>query len=130
MPTETAYNQVLGDLRSALMTLKPGQKTYDEITANRDLVFAKYRPIFSTDHVSTLSKDEFTSFLYLENNHHWSGLYRQGLRASADMDTLRKALGILLDESKPMQERFPLALGMVAGLGKATGHSHIDRGIS
>jgi Endonuclease NucS len=120
MPPETAYNQVLGDLRSALMTLKADQKTYDEKTANRDLVFAKYRPIFSTDHVSTLSKDEFTSFLYPENNHHWSGLYRQGLRVGADMDTLRKALGILLDENKPIQERFPLALGMVEGLGKAT----------
>jgi hypothetical protein len=58
--------------------------------------------------------------MYFENNRHWSGLYRKGLQAAADMDTLRKALGILLDESKPIQERFPMALGMVGGLGKAT----------
>jgi hypothetical protein len=120
MPDETAYNKVLGDLRAVLATLKPGQKTYDEIVVNRDQVFAKYQPIFSTDHVPNLSKEEFTSFLYFENNRHWSGLYRKGLQAAADIDTLRKALGVLLDESTPIQQRFPLALGMVGGLGKAT----------
>lgn len=67
-----------------------------------------------------MSKDEFTSFLYFENNHHWSGLHRKGLQAAADMSTLRKALGVLLDESKPIHERFPVALNIVGGFGKAT----------
>ena len=120
MPDETAYNKALGDLRAVLTTLKPGQETYDEIVANRDQVFAKYQPIFSTDHIPSLSQDEFTSFLYFENNRHWSGLYRKGLQAATDMNTLRKALGVLLDQSTPIQKRFPLALDMVGGLGKAT----------
>jgi hypothetical protein len=117
MSDEAAYNKLLGDLRAAIAALRPGANAYDEIVAKRDEVFAKYRPIFSVDHVANLSKEEFTSFLYFDNNHHWSGLNRMGLRASADMDKLRAALGVLLDESKPIQERFPLALDMVEGLG-------------
>lgn len=85
MPSEAKYSTVLSDLRGVLARFKPGQKTYDEIVATREQVFARYRPLFSPDHIPNLSKDEFTSFLYLENNHHWSGLYRQGLGAAADM---------------------------------------------
>src|SRR5207249_3184628 len=65
-------------------------------------------------------KDEFISFLYFENNRHWSGLHRQGFRAAADMGKLRQALGILLDEDRPIRDRFPEALGMVSGFGKAS----------
>ncbi|MBI3025478.1 MAG: DUF1016 family protein [Candidatus Tectomicrobia bacterium] len=119
MAGDAKYNTVLGDLRAVLAQIKPGEKTYDEIAAPREQVFARYRPIFSTDHIADLSKDEFTSFLYIENNRHWSGLYRQGLGAATDIKKLRQALGILLDERKPIRERFPEALSMVTGLGKA-----------
>jgi hypothetical protein len=116
---EAKYSKVPGDLRGALVRFKPGQKTYDEIVATREQVFAKYRPIFSPEHVPSLTKDEFTSFLYFENNCHWSGLYRQGLGAAGDMGRLRGSLAILLDENRPIHERFPEALGMVSGFGKA-----------
>jgi hypothetical protein len=108
-----------GALRGALARLKPGQKTYDEIVEAREQVLARYRPIFSSGHVAALTKDEFTSFLYIENNHHWSGLHRKGLGAAADIGTLRQGLAVLLDESRPIRERFPEALGMVGGFGKA-----------
>ena len=119
MSDEAKYSKVLSDLRGVLARFKPGQNIYDEIVATRDPVFARYKPIFSSGHVAQLSKDEFTSFLYVENNCHWSGLYRKGLGAASDMKTLRQALGILLDEVRPIQERFPEALGLVTGLGKA-----------
>jgi hypothetical protein len=102
-----------------LVRFKPGQKTYDEIVAPRDEVFAKYTPIFSHNHIPALSREEFTSFLYFENNRHWSGLYRKGLQAATDIVRLREALAILLDESKPIRDRFPSAIGMVTGFGKA-----------
>jgi hypothetical protein len=57
--------------------------------------------------------------LYIENNHHWSGLYRKGLGAAEDMNTLRQAITVLLDEDQPIQERLPKALDRVTGLGKA-----------
>ena len=116
---EPKYNEVLGELRGLLTRFKAGQSTYDEIVAPRDEVFARYRPIFSLEHISNLIKDEFTSFLYFENNRHWSGLYRQGLRAAEDISLLRQCLTVLLDESKPIRDRFPAALGMVTGFGKA-----------
>jgi len=103
-----------------MLRIKPGQRTYEEIVATRDQVFARYRPIFSSDHVRSLSKDEYTSFLYFENNGHWSGLYRKGLQAAADMDKLRATLAILLDETEPIENRFRQALDNVKGLGKGT----------
>lgn len=119
MSNEANYNEALGKLRATLARFKPGQKTYDEIVGTRDQVFARYQPIFSANHVAEVTKEEFTSFLYIENNRHWSGLYRQGLGAAGDMKTLRQALSVLLDESRPIRERFPEAIGMVRGFGKA-----------
>lgn len=123
MTAEGKYGTILGDLRTVLARFKPGQKAYDEIVATREQVFARYRPIFSPEHIPSLTKDEFTSFLYFENNRHWSGLYRTGLGAAVDLNKLRAALAVLLDENRPIRERFPDALGMVTGFGKgiATG---------
>jgi hypothetical protein len=119
MTSEVKYAKALSDLRVVLTQFKPGQKTYDELVARREQVFARYQPIFSSDHVPKLAKEEFTSFLYFENNRHWSGLYRTGLGAASDMNRLRQALGVLLDEVRALRERFPEALSMVTGLGKA-----------
>lgn len=119
MVSEAKYSNALGDLRGVLARFKPGQKTYDEIVSTREQVFAKYRPIFSPEHVPSLTKDQFTSFLYFENNRHWSGLYRQGLGAAGDMERLREGLALLLDENGSIRERFAGALSMVSGFGKA-----------
>ena len=70
MPTDDNYASVLDKLRSVLASLKQGQQTYDDIVAPRDAVFAKFRPIFAVDHIPILSKEEFVSFLYFENNRH------------------------------------------------------------
>jgi len=119
MADEEKYSKAISELRGVAARFKPGQRTYDEIVGFREEVFARYRPIFSSEHVSSLTKEEFTSFLYSENNHHWSSLYRKGLGAAGDMNTLRQALAVLLDEDRPIYQRFPKALGMVTGLGKA-----------
>jgi hypothetical protein len=119
MVDESAYTNAVGDLRTALVEYKPGQREYDNTVACREEAFARYRPIFSTAHIPDLSKEEFTSFLYIENNRHWDHLYRKGLGAAADMNRLREALGLLLDEAQPIDKRFSEALGKVAGLGKA-----------
>ena len=96
---------------------------YSDIEGSRDEVFARYQPIFHPDHIPNLTADEFKSFLLLENNRHWTGLHRQGGRICADMDKLRKALGILLDESAPIDSRLDSAVNMISGMGKniATG---------
>lgn len=120
MADEEQYRKVVSEIRGITARFKPGQRIYDEIVGFRDQVLARHRPIFSSEHIPTLTKEEFTSFLYSENNHHWNGLYRKGLGAAEDMNVLRQGLAVLLDEDKPIQERLPKALERVAGLGKAT----------
>ena len=119
MSYESDYNKSLGDLRAVLTNFKPGQKTYDEIVGTRDQVLAKYGPVFSRAHTAVISREEFSSFLYFENNHHWSGLYRKGLGAADNINLLRQALDILLNEDVAIQRRFPEAIAKVPGLGKA-----------
>jgi hypothetical protein len=116
MVNDANLTKALGDLHAALDDLnlkhKPG-----EVAATRDQVFKKYQQIFSTNHIPELTKEEYTSFLYIENNRHWDSLYRRGLEAADDMVKLRDALGILLDTNKPIRDRFPRALDKVKGLG-------------
>lgn len=119
MIDEERYGKALSDLRVLLAEFKPGEQTYDEIVATRDEVFARYQPVFSPEHISEITREEFTSFLYFENNHHWTGLHRVGLRAAEDMDTLRRGLAVLLDEDRQIKDRFSEAINMVSGLGKA-----------
>ncbi len=91
---------------------------FQELIRAKDEVLARYQPIFSSARISQLDEESFRSFLYFENNKHWTGLYRQGNRLTQNMDTLRHALGMLLDERRPLADRFDDALGQVKGLGK------------
>lgn len=82
-------------------------------------MLARYQPIFSPAHIPDLTEEEFRSFLYFENNKHWTGLHRQAGRLTVDMNGIRQALAVLLDEERPIAARFDEALGRVKGLGKA-----------
>jgi hypothetical protein len=110
------FTEALGDFRAALADFTSKHK-HDDVIATRDQVLARYQPIFSMSHIPKLTKEEYTSFLYVENNHHWDSLYRRGLEAGDDMAKLRGALEILLDENKPIRDRFSRALDNVKGLG-------------
>lgn len=112
------YQAALASLKVQLEDFRAGNTIYDQIVAPRDEVFARYGPVFHPEHIPELTHGEFTSFLYFENNHHWTGLYRQGLRAASDMETLQNALGVLLDEGRPIASRFLDAIATVTGLGK------------
>lgn len=119
MSRDVRYETALGALRGALAGFKPGDRLYDELVSPREEVLARFQPVFSPDHIPSLTRDEFVPFLYFDNNRHWTGLHRQGLRATQDMDALRRCLSLLLDESIPIEERLPQALEMVPGVGKA-----------
>ena len=115
--TETVPADVIGKLREAVESLK-GTDIYKEIVEPRDAVLARFQPVFAPSHVAEITENEFRSFLLLENNHHWSGLHRQGSRMCADMGRLRDALTILVDESQPVADRLDRAIEMVSGMGK------------
>jgi hypothetical protein len=62
--------------------------------------------------------------LLIKNNYHWEGIYRQQALITADLQKLKKALAMLLDELKPIRTRldylFPKGSeGYIKGLEKA-----------
>ncbi len=91
--------------------------------AGRDETYTRYRAMFTTDR-ERMTAEDFRGFLLIKNNRHWDGIHRQGGSITRDMDLLRKALAVLLDESQPIRERlrkvYPgTGRGMVPGLGRA-----------
>ncbi len=116
--TTANYAAALEELRKLLASCKAKSGLFHEMNEARDQVFAVYQPIFSPEHIPKLTKEEFKSFLVLDNNKHWSGLHRQGSRICANMKALRKALTGLLDESQDLAKRLNLAVDAVKGMGK------------
>ena len=114
---QTVPADILGKLREAVVRYRKGGH-YDAIVGPRDEVLARFQPIFAPDHLPELTEEEFRPFLLDKNNHHWSGLHRQGSRMCADMPKLRDALQVLLDESTPIATRLDEAIGTVPGMGK------------
>src|SRR4030042_6234893 len=97
---ETVPPDVIGDLREAVVSLKK-TSIYKEIVEPKDAVLARFQPVFTAKHAPDVTEEEFRSFLLLENNHHWSGLHRQGPRMCSNMAKLRKALATLLTRRDP-----------------------------
>lgn len=78
---------------------------FTDITTHKDVVLARYQPVFAADHLPNLTQAEFESFLLFRNNHHWDSLHRVRKFMTEDMDLLREALAILVDESRPVRDR-------------------------
>jgi hypothetical protein len=121
-------NDNLKQAAHRLAAVLEGLRTVHDPTVQRtldakEMVIARYQPLFSPENISKLTADEFKSFLLFENNQHWWGLHRRGNFITADMDNLRKALVILVDESQPIRKRMdqliPKSGPMVPYLGRA-----------
>jgi hypothetical protein len=115
--TLTVPESVIGKLREAVVGLKKS-KIYSEIVEPREEVLEHFQPIFSPSHIPEITEEEFRSFLVFKNNRHWTGLNRQGPRICSDMEKLRDALSILVDESKPIAGRLDAAYNMISGVGQ------------
>lgn len=77
----------------------------DGIVKAREEVLERYRAIFSRDHLSEITEEEFRSFLDYDNNQHWRNIHRHKSRLTEDMDTLRGALLTLTDEDRSITDR-------------------------
>jgi hypothetical protein len=121
--------QAIETLKAVLSRVSPtsddeSYRVGAQIRGAKEQVIAKYRPIFSSDGLDNLTSEEFKSFLLFRNNQHWDSLHRQSGPMTADMDKLRNALKLLLDEQLPIRTRLDrLRPGngeqMVRGLGRA-----------
>lgn len=111
--------EAIGLLRAALGRMPAGLST---MISAQPVVQARYQPIFRSEGLPKLTKEDFHSFLIYRNNQHWVGLHRKGPEICSDMPRLRRALGILLDESRPIAARLDeLSLGgrnAVHGMGR------------
>jgi len=81
---DTVPADVIGQLREAVAEWKK-TPNYQKCVGLTDGVLARFQPVFSPEHVSEITDEEFKSFLLDKNNHHWSGLQRWGSRICADL---------------------------------------------
>ncbi len=116
--TERAYENAVKVLRVCDQKWKKSdRKGRAEFTDCREEVLEKYQPIFSTQSLGKMTKDEFWSFLLIENNHHWTGLHRQAPRLCEDMSALRRNIQNLLDETQPISNRVTTCIDSTSGMG-------------
>ncbi len=94
------------------------------VEERRQRVLEKYRDMFRLDNIQNLDIEKFRSFFNFSENEHWNGLARNVAQLVADPTKLEQALALLLDESKPVQERIDKVTGqtgtpIVKGFGRA-----------
>ena len=88
------------------------------IVNKRDEVIEYFGPLFRNS--AQLTKETYYEFLSMKKNHHWSGLERLGKPAADNMENLRSAVSILVDEDQSLPSRYDAAAGMLPGVGAAT----------
>ncbi len=115
----TSYKSGLEKLRAILVQARHDDEAFQEMVEAKDVVLARFGPLFTAEGIKNLEAEQFRPFLLFENNHHWSSLHRQGGRICANMEHLRSALGLLLDEQNPIAPRWDSLVGRVPGMGKA-----------
>lgn len=106
----------LGQLRQAIVRITENAEVVESIEA-KDQVFARYSPMFQPSEIGRIDEEAFRSFFYFKNNHHWTSLYRQVNNVCANMEQVRKSLALLVDETQPLETRFPAAIDSVNGMG-------------
>lgn len=121
---DTIPADVVGELRAAFASMgdtpvPEGGTLADQIVEPKERVFARFGPVFAEEHLPELTEEEFRSFLVMDNNHHWTGLHRQGSRMCQDMPKLRDALQDLLYGEAPIDRRLDRAIERIYGMGKA-----------
>lgn len=100
------YQKAIDQLKKVLESLHSGKdEEIAEINDAKNEVLERYQPIFSLDYISNLTAEEFKSFLLYQNNKHWKAIHRQSGSITEDMETLRKTLKLLLDESILIEKR-------------------------
>ncbi len=72
--------------------------------AEQKAAVERYGKLFSPENIDNLTDEQFRAFLLVKNNRHWSGIHRHA-NIYADMQRLKTALKVLLDETRPIQVR-------------------------
>jgi hypothetical protein len=97
---------------------------FNQMVNDGGSVHREFGRLFDPDNLHRLTDIEFKEFLLYEHNRHWWGIHRHQAKLVADMSRLRSVLGLLLDESLPIEDRLDLiepagGTKPLPGLGKA-----------
>jgi hypothetical protein len=98
------FRTALSRLKGVLLTVEQNREI-ENIIKGREEVLAKYGRLFSAQYLPMLTAEEFQDFLLIRNNYHWNGIHRLGSKICKDMDRLRRALEILIEEGRPVRDR-------------------------
>ena len=95
-----------------------------EKTNEEKSVIERFGKLLKPFNLDGLTKEDFRSFLLIKNNKHWDGIHRQVNMITDDIDKLKNAIRILLDESKPLRDRLDILFpkgksNYIKGLGRA-----------
>ncbi len=106
-----------------LKALLPKVRTKARVESDERL-FNRFRPIFSAENLSNLTEKDFRDFTIYKQNEHWTGIHRHNNKVLANMESLRKTLKLLVDESMPIDQRIdqfrPTGKGkIISGLGSS-----------
>lgn len=108
--------ETIGRMRAALAKAKRSKEILGVISAQEEVI-TRYSRAFQSAEILDLSEEVLRSFLYFENNKHWTGLNRQVNRICANMTATRAALSDLVDEAQPLETRMDPA-SSIKGMGK------------
>lgn len=106
--THISFESAINALKIVLNRVLSGKDENDEVASiisSRDQVLTRFQPLFDLENLNNLTEEEFREFLLFKNNLHWNGLHRLGPAICADMNRLRDALKILLNEKESIQVR-------------------------
>ncbi|MCK4593509.1 DUF1016 family protein [bacterium] len=98
------WEEAVARLKGLIPLLKENEEGL-LIEQSKKMVLDRYQPIFSPPAVKYIKEDDFTSFLYLDNNRHWTGLYRKKGLLLNEFKKLKSTLSLLVDEEAPLIER-------------------------
>jgi len=95
-----------------LEAIRETKKEFENIERKNeeDEVIDKYGSMFNPNNLGSLNKEDFKSFLLMKNNKHWEGIHRQGNMITQDMNKLKKALKILLNEEVSIEKRLNILI--------------------
>ena len=78
---------------------------FNQMVNDGGSVHREFGRLFDPDNLHRLTDIEFKEFLLYEHNRHWWGIHRHQAKLVSDMSLLRSVLGLLLDESIPIESR-------------------------
>ncbi len=123
MSIRKVTDQQIHEIEQALKPFLSKTQT-DERRSQVEEVNRRFGNVFCKDRIGDLTEEDFVEFTKFSINHRWNGIHRHNGKILKNFSKLKKALTILVDESKPISERLdylrpPGGGTVVPGLGRS-----------